>query len=284
MTQAVPSPLHPRLRRTLDSGVGEWNRIGSQVQFYATTLVGIPDAVLRYRTELLRVIAKMGFGTGALMMIGGTVAVVAFLTMVTGGLIGVVGYNELGSIGVQALTGFVSAYFNTRLVMPGMISVSLSSTVGAGATAQIGAMRINEEIDALEVIGIRSVSYLASTRVAAGIVVAVPLYCVAVLCGYAAARISTVTIYGQGSGVYDHYFNTFLSPRDILWSFSQATTVAVMVMLIHTYYGYTAHGGPAGVGDAVGRAVRASLVVGATVNVLITLAIYGQSGHFHLAS
>jgi phospholipid/cholesterol/gamma-HCH transport system permease protein len=148
----------------------------------------------------------------------------------------------------------------------------------------MGAMRINEEIDALEVIGIRSVSYLASTRVVAGVVVVIPLYCIAIMMAFLASRAGTTAVYGQGSGVYDHYFNTFLSPRDIIWSFFQVVAITVVVMLVHTYYGYTAHGGPAGVGEAVGRAVRTSMVVAAVEIVLITLAVYGQSGNFHLAS
>lgn len=107
-------------------------------------------------------------------------------------------------------------------------------------------MRINEEIDALEVIGIRSISYLASTRVLAGVVVAVPLFCVGLMTAYLAARVGTTAIYGQGSGVYDHYFNTFLRPTDVLWSSVEVVVVALMIMLVCTYYGYAAHGGPAG--------------------------------------
>jgi phospholipid/cholesterol/gamma-HCH transport system permease protein len=284
MTQALPSTLHPRLQRTTNTVVREWNRIGSQMQFYVTTLGSIPDAVVNYRTEMLRLIAQMGLGTAALAMIGGTVVIVGFLTMTTGALVAVQGYNQLASVGIEALTGFASAYFNVRLIVPGTASVALSATIGAGATAQMGAMRINEEIDALEVLGVRSVSYLASTRVVAGVVVVIPLYCIAIMMAFLASRAGTVTIYGQGSGVYDHYFNTFLSPRDIVWSFFQVLAITVVVMLVHTFYGYTASGGPAGVGEAVGRAVRTSMVVAAVEIVLITLAVYGQSGNFHLAS
>lgn len=284
MTQTIPSKLHPRLQRTANVVVSEWNRIGSQTRFYATTLGAIPDALTNYRTETLRLIAQMGLGTAALAMIGGTLVIVGFLTMTTGALVAVQGYNQLASVGIEALTGFASAYFNVRLIVPGTASVALSATIGAGATAQMGAMRINEEIDALEVIGIRSVSYLASTRVVAGVVVVIPLYCIAIMMAFLASRLGTVTIYGQGSGVYDHYFNTFLSPRDIIWSFFQCVAITIVVMLVHTYYGYTARGGPAGVGEAVGRAVRTSMVVAAVEIVLITLAVYGQSGNFHLAS
>jgi phospholipid/cholesterol/gamma-HCH transport system permease protein len=284
VTHTVPSTLHPRLRATLNTVVREWNRVGSQMRFYSTTLGSIPDAVVNYRTEVLRLIAQMGLGVAALAMIGGTVVIVGFLTMTTGALVAVQGYNQLASVGIEALTGFASAYFNVRLIVPGTASVALSATIGAGATAQMGAMRINEEIDALEVIGIRSVSYLAATRVIAGIVVVIPLYCVAIMMAFLASRAGTTAIYGQGSGVYDHYFNTFLSPRDIIWSFFQVVAITVVVMLVHTYYGYTARGGPAGVGEAVGRAVRTSMVVAAVEIVMITLAVYGESGNFHLAS
>lgn len=283
MTEAIPSRLYPRLQRVSDSLLGGWNRIGSQAQFYAKTVMSIPDAVANYRTELWRLIAQMGLGSGALAVVGGTVAIVGFLTITTGALVAVQGYNQLASVGFEALTGFASAFFNVRLIVPGTTSVALSATIGAGATAQIGAMRINEEIDALEVIGIRSITYLASTRVLAGVVVVIPLYCVAVMMAFLAARTGTTAIYGQGSGVYDHYFDTFLNPTDLIWSFFQVVAITVVIMLVHTYYGYNASGGPAGVGEAVGRAVRTSMVIAAVEIAFISLAVYGQSGNFNLA-
>ena len=280
---AVPSKPRPRLHRASRSLSGGWNQIGEQAYFYAKTVSSIPDAVVNYRTELYRLIAQMGLGAGALAIVGGTVAIVGFLTITTGALVAVQGYNQLASVGFEALTGFASAFFNVRLIVPGTTAVALSATIGAGATAQLGAMRINEEIDALEVIGIRSVTYLASTRVIAGVIVVIPLYCVAVMMAFLAARTGTTVIYGQGSGVYDHYFNTFLNPTDLIWSFFQVVAIAVVIMLVHTYYGYTATGGPAGVGEAVGRAVRTSMVVAAIEIIFISLAVYGQSGNFNLA-
>ena len=241
------------------------------------------DAFANYRIELVRLVAQMSLGTGTLAVIGGTVVIVGFLTISTGALVAVQGYNEFSQVGVEALTGFASAYFNVRLIAPLTAAIAMAATIGAGATAQLGAMRINEEIDALEAMGIRSVAYLASTRVLAGVVVVVPLYCVAVLMSFLAARVGTTAIYGQSTGVYDHYFRTFLQPTDLIWSFVQASTTALVIMLVHTYYGFTASGGPAGVGEAVGRATRASLVSAVFVTLLVTLAVYGQSGNFNLA-
>jgi len=105
MTEAVPSRLHPRLARVRKSVVGEWLRIGNQTQFYTRTLGLIPDALIHYRTEVYRLIAAMGLGTGALAIVGGTVAIVGFLTMTTGALVAVQGYNQLASLGAEALTG-----------------------------------------------------------------------------------------------------------------------------------------------------------------------------------
>lgn len=277
------STRFPRLFRSAQRWASGWNQVGSQAQFYATSLKSISHVFTGYRTEMLRLIAQMGLGTGALAVIGGTVVIVGFLTVSIGAVTAVIGYNQFGNIGVEALTGFASAYFNVRLVAPFTGAVALSCTIGAGATAQLGAMRISEEIDALEVMGIRSISYLVSTRIVAGVIVVIPIYCLAVLGSFLSARFITTAIYGQSIGVYDHYFNTFLYPRDLISSFALTAAMAIVIMLVHTYYGFTAAGGPAGVGEAVGRSVRTALVVSAGLTVFITLAIYGQSGHFNLS-
>jgi len=271
------------ISRPVRKFVGSLTRIGAQTKFYTEILKGIGVALAHHKREVIRLIAQMSLGVGALAVIGGTVVIVGFLSLTTGSLIAVQGYNTLAGVDVEALTGFVSAYLNVRLIAPVTATIGLAATIGAGATAQLGAMRINEEIDALEVMGIRSIAYLTSSRVVAGVVVVIPLYCIAILMSFVAAQVGTTFFYGQSVGVYLHYFNTFLNPTDILWSFAQAIVMAVVVMVVHTYYGFNATGGPAGVGEAVGRAVRASLVVTALATMLITLAIYGQSGNFHLS-
>jgi phospholipid/cholesterol/gamma-HCH transport system permease protein len=272
-----------RLNRTVASLLAAWDRTGEQTAFYARTLGSTGDALTQYRGETLRLVAQMGLGSGALAILGGAVGIVAFLTISAGSVIAIQGFNSLSGIGVEALTGFLSAYFNGRVVIPLAAVIGLAATIGAGATAQLGAMRISEEIDALESMAIRSVAYLAATRVVAGVIVVIPLYCVALLMSFAAAKWSTTFVYGQSTGVYDHYFNTFLSPVDILYSLLQAVVMGLIVMLVHTYYGYTASGGPAGVGEAVGRAVRTSLIVAVFVTLFMALALYGRSGNFNLA-
>lgn len=225
----------------------------------------------------------MSLGSGALAVIGGTVAVVAFMTMSTAAAGASQFYSQLSQVGVEALSGFAAAFANTRIVTPITAAVAFAATIGAGATAQLGAMRINEEIDALEVMGIRSIGYLASTRVAAGVMVVVPIYCVALLMAFVSGDFISTVLYGQSSGVYTHYFDTFFIPGDAIRSFIVTIAEVTVIMLIHTFYGFTASGGPAGVGEAVGRATRASLISAGFIILFVTLALYGQTGKFNFS-
>jgi len=273
----------PPISGTLQRVVDATRKLGEQTAFYGQALWSTPYAVRRYPEMVLRQIAGMGMGSGALAVIGGTVAVIGFLTLCTGALIAAQGYNTLSNVGIEALTGFLGAFLNVRFIAPATAGVALAATIGAGATAQIDAMRINEEIDALEVMGIRPIIYLASTRIVAGVVAVIPIYTISVLMSFLATRFGTTMVYGQSRGVYDHYFTTFLQPTDLLWSFVEALSMAAAVMAVHTYYGYTVTGGPAGVGEAVGRAVRTSITAGVFILLTITLSVYGQSGNFHLS-
>lgn len=280
----VAAARYPKFTRVLAVWVDGWNRVGEQVAFYAATFRKIPDALIRYPTELMRVLAQMSLGVGALAAIGGTMMVIPFLVMSAGGVVGVVGHFNLSELGVDALGGFFASFVDTRTTSPFMACIGLAATVGAGTTAQLGAMRINDEVDALEVMGISPITYLASIRVVAGVIAALPIFLVALVTAYLVTKGIIIGIYGQSGGVYDHYFNTFLDPYDVFVSALEVIASATVVMLIHTYYGLTASGGPAGVGEATGRAVRASLVASVFITIALSMAIYGRSGHFHLSA
>jgi phospholipid/cholesterol/gamma-HCH transport system permease protein len=272
-----------RVRRVFSALPKAVDGLGNQTLFYAESLRYIPNALRHYRKETVRLIAEMSLGAGALLLIGGTVGVAAFMTLASGGVIAVQGYSSLGDIGIEALTGFLSAFLNVRVVAPVIAGIALAATIGAGTTAQLGAQRVSEEIDAFECMGIHSIAYLVSTRIIAGLIAIIPLYSLSVLAAFFAARASTVYLSGQSGGLYDHYFNTFLIPTDLMWSFVQAIAMAVLVMLVHTYYGYNASGGPVGVGIAVGQAVRTSLILVVLVVLMISLAVYGATGNFNLS-
>jgi phospholipid/cholesterol/gamma-HCH transport system permease protein len=254
-----------------------WRQVGDQGRFYGQTLGSVVDVVVHYRAEFLRQVAVMSLGTGALAIIGGTVAVVSFLNMSTGAIIAAQVYPQFSQVGVEALTGFGSAFLVTRLISLGTAVIAFAATLGAGATAQLGAMRINEEVDALEGMGVPSLPYLVTTRIVAGFVAVIPLYALGLISSYFGSRLVTVLFNGQSAGTYDHYFGLFLSPVDVLWSFLKVMLFSVVVILIHTYYGYRASGGPAGVGVAVGRAVRTAIVMINIIDFFMSLAIWGAT-------
>jgi phospholipid/cholesterol/gamma-HCH transport system permease protein len=229
----------------------------------------------------LRLIAEVGMGTGAMAVIGGTAVIIGFVTLSAGSLVAIQGLASLGHVGLETLLGFVSAFINVRLVAPIVTGIALAATVGAGATAELGAMRISEEIDALEVMGVKSNAYLVSTRMIAGLVVIIPLYSVGLILSFLSPQTVTTFLYGQTSGTYEHYFRTFLRPDDVFWSFVDVIIIAAVVMLSHCYYGYNASGGPVGVGEAVGRSMRFSLVATPVVILLAEMALYGVNPNFN---
>ncbi len=282
-TVATLRGAYPRVAAHFGRPVSLLGRIGDHTLFYGRALGGTPHALVHFRREIIRLIAEISMGAGTLAMIGGTVVIVGFLTLATGGVLAIQGYSSLGNIGIEALTGFLSAFINVRIAAPVIAGIGLAATFGAGVTAQLGAMRINEEIDALESMAIRPIEYLVSTRIVAGMIAITPLYSIAVILSFVASRFTTVMLLGQSGGLYDHYFNTFLNPIDLLWSFLQAVLMALAILLIHTYFGYFATGGPSGVGAAVGNAIRTSLVVVVSVTLLVSLSIYGSNGNFNLS-
>ena len=274
---------YPWLMRAYEKPIGVLSKTGNQMFFFGRAIRGVPFAAVHFRREIIRLVAEISMGTGTLAMIGGTVAIVGFLTLAAGGTLAIQGYSSLGNIGIEALTGFLASFINVRIAAPVVAGIGLAATFGAGVTAQLGAMRIAEEIDALEAMAIRSVEFLVSTRIVAGMIAITPLYAIAVILSFVATRTVTVVLLGQSPGLYDHYFRTFLNPIDLMWSFLQATVMALAVLLVHTYHGYYATGGPSGVGVAVGNAVRTSLVVVASITLLLSLAVYGTKGNFHLS-
>jgi phospholipid/cholesterol/gamma-HCH transport system permease protein len=253
------------------------DELGDQGWLYARALRWAPRTVTRYKKEVLRILTEVTFGSAGLALIGGTVIIVALLTSFTGSVVGLQVYSGLDQLGAAAFTAFISAYFNTREISPLVAAIGLTATVGAGFTAQLGAMRISEEIDALEVMAVPSLPFLVTSRVIAGFIAIIPLYAAGLLTSYLASRFTVWLFYGQSLATYDHYFNLFLPPIDILYSFLKVLVIAILIILIHTYYGYRASGGPAGVGVAVGRSVRSSLVLIFVFDIFVSLALWGST-------
>ncbi|MBO0803615.1 MAG: ABC transporter permease [Nocardiopsaceae bacterium] len=271
------------LRRALSAPGDVLEGLGDQVEIYGKAYGWFWRALKNYKKEIVRQITAVSFGRGALAMVGGTALIVAVLTGLAGVEVSLEGFSQLGNIGVEALTGFVSAYVDTRIAAPLIAAIALISTVGSGFTAELGAMRISDEIDALESMAIPSIPYLITTRVIAGFIAVTPLYAIALISSYTLSRLAVTLYFHQASGAYNHYFSTFLIPKDIVYSFIEVLLMSVVIMSVHCYYGYRASGGPAGVGEAVGRAVRMSLVAVMFVALAASMVLYGNSNTLHLA-
>jgi phospholipid/cholesterol/gamma-HCH transport system permease protein len=271
------------LKAVYERPLGALDGLGGQLAFYLRALAWTPKTVVRYQKEILRILAEVTLGSGALAVIGGTVGVITAMCFFTGTEVGLQGYAALNQIGTAAFSGFVSAYFNTREIAPLVAGIALAATVGCGFTAQLGAMRISEEVDALEVMAVPSLPFLVSTRIVGGLIAIIPLYVVGLVSSYYATRLTVTRFFGQSTGTYDYYFHAFLPPGDVLWSFGKVLVFAVTVILIHCYYGYNARGGPAGVGVAVGKAVRTSIVAINVIDLFLSMAIWGAATTVRLA-
>ena len=272
-----------KVSRLWDKPTNSLAELGQDLRFHGLVLAWIPRTVKRYPRDILRLLSEVSFGSGALAVIGGTIGVMVGMTLFVGTVVGMQGYAALNQIGTSTLNGFISAYFNTREIAPLVAALALSATVGAGFTAQLGAMRINEEVDALTVMAVPSVPYLVTTRVIAGFIAIIPLYVIGLLSSYVGSRLVTVYFYGQSAGTYDHYFNLFLPPIDILLSFLKVLVFSVLIILIHCRLGYKAKGGPAGVGIAVGTAVRRSIVTVASLDLVMSMVLWGTTTTVRIA-
>lgn len=242
------------------------------------------DIIIRrkYGKTLAKQVSDITVGVGALVIGGGMIFVIATMSLATGAMVGLQGYPGLERIGAEAFTGLVASYSNVREVTPIIAGVALVAQVGTGFTAEIGAMRISEEIDALEVMGINSLAYLVCTRVAAGVIALVPLYLVSLFMAFFATRFITIQYFGLSPGIYDYYFHLYLPPIDVFYSVIKVAVFAFIIMFIHCYRGYYAAGGPVGVGVAAGRAIRESTILMILMNLVLSYIFWGHGSTVRL--
>jgi phospholipid/cholesterol/gamma-HCH transport system permease protein len=253
--------------------------LGAHFIFYARVMTSVfTDIIfrLRYRTVVTRLVSDIAVGSGAWIFGAGMVFVVFTMSFFTGTEVGLQGYKGLEQIGAEALSGLVGSFANVREVTPLIAATALAAQVGAAFTAEIGAMRISDEIDALDVMAVPSLPYVVATRVVATLIALIPIYLIALMASFWATKLITTVYYGLSPGAYDYYFNLYLPPIDILYSVIKMIVFTIAVTLIHCYYGYYASGGPAGVGVAVGRAIRASIVTICVLNFGMSLLFWGD--------
>lgn len=266
--------FRPLAKSARSSGLAV-TKAGHMVYFFGHIVSSIPVTLGRYRREFLRVLSDIAWGNGSIVVGGGTVGVALLLGITAGALITVEGYNTLNLLGLGPATGLLSSWGSTRELAPVMIGLAFITQAGCRFTAQLGAMRIAEEIDAMEGLAIKPIPYLVTTRVMAAVVATIPLFLACLAIAYMASQIVFALSSGSSTGTYLHYFELFSSSRDVLYATCKAVIFVFVASAIQCYYGFFAAGGPEGVGIAAGRAMRASISTVIILNALLTMAMWG---------
>lgn len=260
--------------RALSNMVSE---IGQVVVFTSKTIYLLPKTVRHYRQQTKKTMNSMAWGSGSVVVDGGVISLMFFLGIAVGAVVAIEAFMALDLLGFGPLTGIIGSFGNIRVIAPIITGIGFAAQAGCRMTAEIGAMRISEEIDATESMGLQAIPFVVGTRLIGGMLVVLPGYLMALVISFFTGGLIVKSFHGQPPGTYDHYFSQFLSIPDLLASVLKALTFCAVVTIIHCYYGYFASGGPAGVGSASGRAIRASLVAIVVLNFTMTVAIWGLS-------
>jgi phospholipid/cholesterol/gamma-HCH transport system permease protein len=195
-------------------------------------------------------------------LILGSALVIWGMVFILGLECGIEGAYFLRAQGAPAYAGVFTAWCDLREMVPYMFGYIMAAKVGTGIVAELGAMRINEEIDALEVMGVRPITFLAATRLLSAWIVLPFIYVAAVGVGFLASYIAVVQQIGEVSqGGYFLIFWMFQNPPDLLFSVIKGMAMATAIVAVGCYYGYTASGGPVGVGRATAKSMILNMVL-----------------------
>ena len=206
-------------------------------------------------------------------------------TLVIWGLIFIIGlqcgiegayFNR--SVGSPAYAGVFAAWCDLRELVPYAFGYMMAAKVGTGIVAELGSMRISDEIDALEVMGISSMTFLCATRLLAAWLVLPFMYLAGIGAGFFASYLAVVEQIGEvSSGGYSLIFWMFQNPPDLLYSVIKAMAMATVIVLVGCYYGYTASGGPVGVGTATAKSMVLNIVLVHLIGMLGTQLFWGAN-------
>jgi phospholipid/cholesterol/gamma-HCH transport system permease protein len=211
-------------------------------------------------------------------LILGSTLVIWGLAFILGLQCGIEGAYFNRSVGAPAYAGVFAAWCDLREVIPYAFGYMMSAKVGTGLVAEIGAMRITDEIDALEVMGISSMTFLCATRLLAAMMVLPFMYIAAIGAGFFASYLAVVQQIGEvSSGGFFLIFWMFQNPPDLLYSLIKAMAMAILIVIVGTYYGYTASGGPVGVGTATAKSMVVNIIGVHLIGMLVTQIFWGAN-------
>lgn len=249
--------------------------VGRVAMFVATTIWLAPATVRWYPKQTMKILNNLAWGRGSLIVDGGIVSTMLLIGFGMGAMVAIEAFAMLDMLGFGALAGVVGGMANIREMAPLAAGIAFAAQAGCRMTAEVGAMRVSEEIDAIESLGIRSIPFVVGTRLLGGVLCVAPAYAATLLLSFVTCRALVTTVHSQSVGTYNHYFEQFLDPASLLYSLIKALVFCGAVTLVHCYFGFFASGGPAGVGVASGRAIRASLVLIIVLDLTLSVAMWG---------
>ncbi len=259
---------------------GSLRTIGQWVVFIGQTVWFLRLTVLRYRRQTWQAVNSLAWGRGSIFVDGGVLSVLLIMGTAMGASVAIEAFSILNIMGFGALSGIIGGVANVREMAPLVTGIAFAIQAGSRMTAEIGSMRISGEIDTTEAMGLQPIPFVVGTRLIGALLCVIPGYFVVLIASFVAARTVVEVIRDQPGGTYQHYLVQFLSPVDIGYSVTKAVVFCTVITLIHCYYGYFASGGPVGVGEASGRAIRASLVMVVVVNFILTVGMWGLRPEF----
>jgi phospholipid/cholesterol/gamma-HCH transport system permease protein len=246
------------------SSFGEIVKFGSKV--VSEVLSG---RVLKFFGETLR--------QAGILIVSSTL-VIWGLVFIIGLQCGIEGAYFTQSEGTPAYSGVFSAWCDLRELVPLVFGYMMAAKVGTGIVAELGSMRISDEIDALEVMGISGLTFLCATRLLAAMLVLPFVYISAIGAGFLASYLAVVQQIGVvSSGGFFLIFWQFQNPPDLLYSLIKAMAMAFVIILVGCYYGYNASGGPVGVGTATAKSMVLNLVAVHLIGMLGTQLFWGAN-------
>jgi phospholipid/cholesterol/gamma-HCH transport system permease protein len=259
LTEAEPRPVKVRKPGGVQTALIE---AGEMAEFFGRSVVGL-RRVPRYTSEVLR--------QAAILVRGSTLIVFAMVTFI--GMAAVTfAYFFLRSAGASDYTGLFTGIVMPRAAVPIMFGYVFSAKVGCGLVAEIGAMRINEEIDAFEVEGVNPMSYVVGTRLIGALIFVPIAVTVALLGGDIGSLFQAVPVlHATSPGGFLHYHWSAQSLTDNVQAYLNMGSMAMTIVLVSCFYGYRASGGPAGVGAAVARSLLVNIVM---VHVVATFWVF----------
>src|SRR4051812_11914354 len=211
-------------------------------------------------------------------LILGSALVIWGMVFILGLECGIEGAYFTRSTGSPGFAGVFTAWCDLREMVPYMFGYIMAAKVGTGIVAELGAMRINEEIDALEVMGVKPITFLAATRLLAAWLVLPFIYISAVGVGFLASYLAVVKQIGEvSSGGYFLIFWMFQNPPDLAFSVIKGMTMATAIVAVGCYYGYTASGGPVGGGQATAKSMILNMVLVHLIGMLGSQVFWGAN-------